>query len=1645
MIKAKYYDAIKAHESNLNITEDDGEFDFSVLKKTGFIAQVLSWLLGQRWLYAILRKILPVAKIGNLYIVTRYDDVAYIRKNDALFEAPYGREMKTLTREENFLLGMENGREHKRQLEFILGSGDAWEGAFRRSDIDDIIIPEVKKTAKQLLHHSGGEIDVIHDYLTRISVETCARYYGLELIDPNAFAQWLMSLSALLFADYTGDETTRKLALVGSKRVGRLVAQAIDRVRLSMADPEHFGPEYNSWIQNTVIGRLVAMQNNPNIPEPPSDAEISAMIIGLAVGFVPTGASAGGNILEVLFKREDAMAMAKNAAHHGDDAALSAVLTEAMRFKPPIIPGLPRYVRSGVDPAKKNGANSRVDKIPGGATILAASMSAMFDKKALGIDIGKFKPGRQLPKEDLQFGGIGNFHYCFGEQVFTNMIREAFRPLLKLENLKRPLGKPGRMQKIGPFPQHLTLTFSPVTGHRKQSMVTICIPLAAGLDFTKLNEKLDRLGNPASSEMCAALDYSRIFHFAHMTAIPAQADNTSKKPGPAYLLVELNADGPARDAIRAFADHAYSVPEFRDVMKFAGKACDRRSIGILLNKHHYPLSIKPWHFTRKGTSGLTFPGNPELSADRIVFDSALASDAKIYLDEFIQDNASIGLMPSETIAYVRRKILHSKKSAGLIRPYMQTLPLTRRPTRTLQETVGLFFRDTGVVRTLAIGIALSSLFYYALLRGSFPDAPNPHLSDSSVLVSLRIIGSFLFGALVVVGGFSLTALYQDEKSRGALEKIKNYLGTHRVFISILSILVGILHLVFWESGIGLDAWGVHTTWQQRFGLVGLSIGRITTSFIMGVIILGLLVAGSLFEFLRILKRSEDDSPPVDHDLQLKKYQEILTKENQPGYVQNHIILVTPLKSNPKWLRRITLFIGFYFIQKLVQLRFRAGFVLDIGTIHFARWFILPKSHTMIFFSNYDGSGESYFEDFVTKAQWGQTGVWSNGIGFPRTNDLLFEGAKDATRFKRWIRNNQAISRFWYSRYPKTTTSQIRTNALICEGLAKAKTDSEYRAWIDLIGSRPRPKNTIDTSEIQSLVFGGMGKLRASALLSVKFPDNTSDNNALLSDWLSHVSGYAKDTHSTLATVTFDDRRAAIDLGNDPTKNDNTYTDPVRPKPHAMNIAFSPAGLKRLGLGALMHKDDGHSSSALTSFPAAFRSGMVGPDRQQILGDINENAPSHWKWGADDGADAVLLLYAENTEALDRLIQQEAAALASKNISVTNTILTEQFPRNLNDIKEPFGFRDGISQPVIKGSRQFHGGVSDIHVVEPGEFILGYKDNAGYYPSTAVVNANAKGAHFLPSLPEAMPDRFPVFPTDSNADLKDLGRNGTFLVVRQLEQHTSKFTAFVKHQALTLRKEYGLDYVTEEWVGAKLVGRWKDGSSLLRYPYKSKSTLLEEKRLQDAQAADILHPSTPDDPFTSKMSPMSDDNKSAQQIPSLDRNSELLSTPNVGATPKFSDNEFLHGVDDPQGLRCPYSAHIRRANPRDSLAPGEPTQLRISNRHRILRRGRGYKERGKDGDTKGLLFMCLNANLERQYEFIQQTWINSSSFHGLENEGDVIAQPHAGGKFTIPTSSGPIVMKNLQSFITMRGGGYFFMPSRSAIRFFAKYIKPDGIS
>jgi Dyp-type peroxidase family len=148
------------------------------------------------------------------------------------------------------------------------------------------------------------------------------------------------------------------------------------------------------------------------------------------------------------------------------------------------------------------------------------------------------------------------------------------------------------------------------------------------------------------------------------------------------------------------------------------------------------------------------------------------------------------------------------------------------------------------------------------------------------------------------------------------------------------------------------------------------------------------------------------------------------------------------------------------------------------------------------------------------------------------------------------------------------------------------------------------------------------------------------------------------------------------------------------------------------------------------------------------------------------------------------------------------------------------------------------------------------------------------------------------------------------------------------------------------------------------------------------------------------------------------------------------NDFSYAAD-PDGLQCPLGAHIRRANPRDS--PGF-FDGRLSNRHRLIRRGRSYGPPlapgtlEDDGVDRGLVFVCFNASIWRQFETVQALWIDDGDPFGLGPDKDfLVGEPHGTeGKMTIQGRP-PFFLKPQPRFVTMRGGEYLFRPSMSGLR------------
>jgi len=149
-----------------------------------------------------------------------------------------------------------------------------------------------------------------------------------------------------------------------------------------------------------------------------------------------------------------------------------------------------------------------------------------------------------------------------------------------------------------------------------------------------------------------------------------------------------------------------------------------------------------------------------------------------------------------------------------------------------------------------------------------------------------------------------------------------------------------------------------------------------------------------------------------------------------------------------------------------------------------------------------------------------------------------------------------------------------------------------------------------------------------------------------------------------------------------------------------------------------------------------------------------------------------------------------------------------------------------------------------------------------------------------------------------------------------------------------------------------------------------------------------------------------------------------------------DRDFIYG-HDPQGFRCPLGAHIRRANPRDTLGKDG----RRSNRHRIIRRGMPYWRSGKDGDVSyepGLAFIALQARIEDQFEFVQGRWLNSGpTLHVGEDPDPIAGNPSAdvtNPQFVrqgVPETI--IKLSTGQPLTAVRGGEYFVMPALPGLR------------
>jgi deferrochelatase/peroxidase EfeB len=465
------------------------------------------------------------------------------------------------------------------------------------------------------------------------------------------------------------------------------------------------------------------------------------------------------------------------------------------------------------------------------------------------------------------------------------------------------------------------------------------------------------------------------------------------------------------------------------------------------------------------------------------------------------------------------------------------------------------------------------------------------------------------------------------------------------------------------------------------------------------------------------------------------------------------------------------------------------------------------------------------------------------------------------------------------------------------------------------------------------------------------------------------------------------------------------------EPRAAAISFTWSGLERLGL----------SKDALETFSAPFREGMYQEDRLRRLGDkvedkwqgtVIEGGPewsgnipvrkeelgSAGELSAGEAAakerqvitpktvHALLLLYDKDEDAVQTWARLVEDALAPHNVKVVQRLPLELRLDENGIGREHFGFADGLSQPIPFGDQSGDGTGDDSivlidgrpakrdpwHGVPLGDILLGHTNAHHEKAPGPFVQDDVEGRGRAQGLkPEGAPEGFLNF-----------GLNGSYLVVRELRQDVAAFWNSVHDGAAKIRAhDPTATHVTAQWLAERIVGRNIDGH--------------------------LLCPGG--------LLPADED--------------------------KRPQNDFGFFRDDPRGRGCPLGSHVRRGNPRDGLAKDEAaaqTLLDAANNHRILRRGRKYgttikDPRQDDHRERGLLFICLNTDIARQFEFVQQTWILNSNFATLFDETDPLVGPK--GHFTIPEQPLRRIVE-VATFIQMAGGEYFFLPSIPALNYLA---------
>ena len=395
----------------------------------GVRGRLLGWGIAHLGaIFAILRRLLPIVRVGKFAVVTLHDDVREVFSADADFPTPYTPRLNVIMGGQPFLLGMGDTPDYRRDAA-------AMRAVVRPEDIPARLIPGTLARAEALVAAARGRIEVVDQLARNVTFDVLCPYFGFADTADAALRVWATRLFTYQFAD-DGSKTLHDEVAAIAPALRAHIDGLIAVRRGRPAAPTG---------ADDVLGRCLAQQAQgaPGF----SDAQIRAALIGFLVGGLPQWPMAVPQALNQLLLRPAALAGACAAAAANDDASLCGHVFEALRFDP-LAPAVTRLTAR--DHLLAAGTK-RATTVAAGTSMTVALASAMMDPRRVR-DPARFDPAR--PAGDYFHFGDG-LHTCFAQHINRAVMPLVLKPLLLRPNLKRA----GKLVKRGVFASELWVTF----------------------------------------------------------------------------------------------------------------------------------------------------------------------------------------------------------------------------------------------------------------------------------------------------------------------------------------------------------------------------------------------------------------------------------------------------------------------------------------------------------------------------------------------------------------------------------------------------------------------------------------------------------------------------------------------------------------------------------------------------------------------------------------------------------------------------------------------------------------------------------------------------------------------------------------------------------------------------------------------------------------------------------------------------------------------------------------------------------------------------------------------------------------------------------------------------------------------------------